>query len=170
MIVNPPDIRTVQNNFFPKYSVTIDWSLMATGALDESQALATAIVVALGTNGLASVDDRLPDPDSSDRMGWWGDFDADVIHNAWPIGSKIWLESRSAIEASESKWGATQARVTNAVRDSLQPFIDHKIASLFEIISVRVDKQRIDVRARLFRGPTASVDLMYQMLWQGMVS
>jgi len=131
MINPPPDVRLVQNTFFPQYSVTMDWSLLPDGSLDDTQALATAVVVALGTFGLASPDDRLPDPDSSDRMGWWGDMDADII------------------------------------RDSIQPFIDRKIASRYEVVSIRVDRQRIDCRVRLFRGPLAAVDLMYQMLWQG---
>src|SRR6516165_2984620 len=115
MINPPPDVRLVQNTFFPQYSVTMDWSLLPDGSLDDTQALATAVVVALGTFGLASPDDRLPDPDSSDRMGWWGDMDADIIHNGWPIGSKVWLESRSAIEGTDSKWGATQARIVNDI-------------------------------------------------------
>ena len=164
----PPDIRTVQNDFFPKYSVTIDWQLLKSGDLDSSQALATAVVVALGTNALASVDDRLPDPDSTDRQGWWGDMDADTIWDGWPIGTKLWLERRSAIESPLAKWGATQTRIMNDIRDSLQPFIDRKIASRFEIVSVRVDKQRIDARVRLYRGPSAAVDLMYQLLWDGL--
>ena len=71
---NVPDIRLVQNTQFPKYSVTLDWSLLPNGTLDDTQALATAVCVALGTNGLASDTDELPDPDSNDRRGWWGDL------------------------------------------------------------------------------------------------
>jgi len=169
MISTVPDVRLVQNNIFPKYSVTLDWRVINSGALDESQALATAICVALGTNALAGKDDRLPDPDSSDRQGWWGDMDADDIWKGWPIGCKVWLESRSAIEAPEAQWGSTQTRLMNYVRDSLQPFVDRKIASRFEVLSVRVDKQRIDVGVRIYRGPLYAVDLMYQLLWQGII-
>jgi phage gp46-like protein len=74
---NVPDIRLVQNNIFPAYSVTVDWSLLPNGTLDDTQALATAVIVALGTNALATDTDVLPDPDSNDRCGWWGDLDAD---------------------------------------------------------------------------------------------
>src|ERR1700740_1458414 len=69
---NVPDIRLVQNNVFPNYSVTVDWLLQPNGQVDDTQALATAVIVALGTNGLASDDDVLPDPDSTDRCGWGG--------------------------------------------------------------------------------------------------
>ena len=63
-------------------------------------------------------------------------------------------------------WGATQTRCMNYIRDSMQAFVDHKIASRFEILSTRVDKQRIDVGVRLYRGPKRAIDLMYQLLWQ----
>jgi phage gp46-like protein len=131
--------------------------------------LATAVVVALGTNGLADVTDRLPDPDSTNREGWWGDMDADVIWNGWPIGTKLWLLRRSAIEPVESNFGATQAWAMNYIRTAIQPFVDRKIASRFEIISMRVSKQQINAVVRIFRGPNNAIDLMYQMLWQGMM-
>jgi len=164
-----PDVRLVQNNIFPKYSVTLDWQLLDDGTLDDTQALCTAVCVALGTNALADVDDRLPDPDSTDRMGWWGDMDAAQIWNGWPIGCKVWLESRSAIEAPEAQWGSTQTRIINDIYESVQYFVRKKIATKFQILSVRVDKQRIDVGVRIYRGPKTAVDLMYQLLWQGIM-
>jgi phage gp46-like protein len=166
-LVVPPDIRTVQNTFFPKYSVTIDWQLLSDGTLDDSMALATAMVVALGTDALANPDDRLPDPDSTNREGWWGDMDADTIWNGWPIGTRLWLLRRSAIEPPESKSGATQSWVMNYINETLQPFIDRKIASRFQIMSAKVTKQQIDVVIRVYRGPLTAIDLMYQLLWQG---
>lgn len=163
-----PDIRIVQNNAFPAYSVQLDWSLLVDGSLDDSRALATAVAVALGTNAQASTEDVLPDPDSADRQGWWGDMDADTIWNGWPIGTKLWLLRRSAILPSGSKAGATQAWANAYILSAIQPFIDNKIATRFEIVSVRVDKQRIDALIELYRGPRTAVQLMYQVLWQGM--
>jgi phage gp46-like protein len=169
MTTVPVDIRTVQNTAFPQYSVTIDWSLLSTGDLDDSMALATAVVVALGTNALADIDDRLPDPDSTDREGWWGDFDGDVIWNAWPIGTKLWLLRRSALDSFESRFGSTQAWAMNYIRDCIQPFIDRKIATRYQILSMRVSKQQINAVVRIYRGPKVAIDLMYQMLWQGIM-
>jgi phage gp46-like protein len=166
MLTTPIDIRLQQTNAYPAYSVTLDWTLLADGELDDSQALATAVAVALGTNALAGVDDILPDPDSTDREGWWGDYQADVLHNGWPIGTKLWLLRRSAILPPESKFGATQTWVNTYIVGAIQPFIDRRIASRFELVSVRVDKQRIDALIRLFRGPKAAVDLRFQALWQ----
>ena len=160
-----PDIRLVQDTNFPRYSVTIDWNLLGDGTLDDSQALATAVVVALGTNALSDPDEPLPDPDSTNREGWWGDYDADVVWNAWPIGSKLWLLRRSAIESVASRQGSTVARVLAYINMAVQPFVDRKIASRFIAYAARVDKQRIDAKIVIYRGPTPAIELMYSVLW-----
>jgi phage gp46-like protein len=162
-----PDIRLVQNNLYPAYSVTLDWQLLGDGSLDDTEALQTAVAVALGTNALADVDDLLPDPDSTDRLGWWGDLDAAAIWGGWPIGCKLWLLSRSAILPPESGLGATQAWVNSYIVMALQPFVDRKICSSFNVVNVRVDKQRIDALIRFYRGPKSAIELQYQILWQG---
>src|SRR5215472_15553230 len=93
-----PDVRLVQQSIFPyQTDVSVDWLLRADGTLDDSQALATAVIVALGTDRLADVTDVLPDPDSTDRRGWWGDLDAQEVWDGWPIGSRLWLLKRDKI-------------------------------------------------------------------------
>jgi phage gp46-like protein len=166
MNFNPvPDIRTVQTFKPPYYQITIDWSLLNDGTLDDTQALATAIVVALGTNGLASIDDELPDPDSTDRCGWWGDLDCDTIWNAWPIGSKLWLFRRSAIRPVESRVGATEMLIRNAIYDAIQPYVTASIISTFDAYVARVDKQRIDSQIIIYKGPIPVIDMRYSVLW-----
>ncbi len=160
-----PDVRLVQDARFPRYSVTIDWSLLGDGTLDDTQALATAVIVALGTDALADASDALPDPDSTDRAGWWGDLEADTIWNAWPIGSRLWLLRRSAIESVASRQGSTVARVLAYVNMTIQPFVDRRIASRFDAVAVRVDKQRIDTKITIYRGPSSAVELLYSVLW-----
>jgi len=161
---NVPDIRLVQNNIFPAYDVTVDWSLLPDGRLDDTQALATAIIVALGTNALADVDDELPDPDSTDRCGWWGDMDAD-IWGAWPIGSKLWLLRRSKIVSANQGQASTLMLVENYIRDAIQPFVDRRVCSSFDVWVDRVDKQRIDALIRIYRGPLQDIELRYAILW-----
>ena len=58
-----------------------------------------------GTDRLASRDDILPDPDSTDRAGWWGDMDAEELFNGWPIGTKLWLLKRAKIVGAEDPEG-----------------------------------------------------------------
>jgi phage gp46-like protein len=165
MTSSVPDVRLVQDMNFPRYSVTIDWQLLGDGTLDDTQALATAVVVALGTNALSDPSELLPDPDSTNREGWWGDYDADVVWNAWPIGSKLWLLRRSAIESVASRQGSTVARVLAYINLAVQPFVDRQIASRFTAYAERVDKQRIDAKIVIYRGSTPSIELLYSVLW-----
>ena len=162
-----PDIRLVQNLYFPKYSVTLDWKLLDDGTLDDKYALATSVCIALGTNSLADEDDPLPDPDSDDRQGWWGDLDADVIWGGWPIGSKLWLLRRSAIEGPNAQRGATVQLVKNYIIAAIQPFVERRICSRFMVEATRVNDQRIDALVRIFRGPLPAIELMYSVLWEG---
>lgn len=165
---NVPDIRLVQNNFFPQYSVTVDWSLLPDGTLDDTQALATAIIVALGTNSLAGELDELPDPDSVDRAGWWGDLDAEQIWDGWPIGSKLWLLQRAKIAGADARHGSTLVMVENYIRAAIQPFVDHKICSGFNVWVTRVNPQRVDALIRVYRGPEREIELRYAVLWDAM--
>jgi phage gp46-like protein len=164
-----PDVRIVQNNAFPKYSVTCDWKVLADGTLDDRKALATAVMVALGTNGLAAADDVLPDPDSNDREGWWGDLDADLIWDGWPIGSKLWLLRRAKIVAATGHTGGTTALVELYIRSAIQPFVDRKICTAFDVWVTRVTTQRIDALIRIYRGPQPEIELRYSILWDEMI-
>ncbi|MFH0298349.1 phage GP46 family protein [Bradyrhizobium sp. 31Argb] len=166
--INVPDIRLVQNNVFPKYSVTVDWSLLDNGTLDDTQALATAVIVALGTDALADKDDILPDPDSTDRAGWWGNMDAELLWNGWPIGSKLWLLRRSKIDSPASRNGATVVLVEQYIRDAIQPFVDRRICTGFDVWVSRIDKQRINALIRIYRGPEREIELRYAVLWDAL--
>jgi phage gp46-like protein len=162
------DIRLVQNTQFPKYSVTVDWLLRSDGTLDDTQALASAVIVALGTDRLAARNDVLPDPDSTDRRGWWGDLDAPEIWQGWPIGSRLWLLQRDKIVGPGAVQGATVTRVENYIREAIQPFIDIRAASRMAVEVTRNGKERIDALVRLYRGPELAIELRYQVLWEGL--
>ena len=163
------DVRLVQNTFFPKYGVTMDWSLRADGTLDDTQALCTAVVVALGTDRLADVEDILPDPDSTDRRGWWGDLDSEAIWDGWPIGSRLWLFQREKITGPGAHQGATVIRIEQYIREAIQPFLDRRIGSRLEVWVNRVTDQRIDALIRIYRGPALEIELRYQVLWSGII-
>lgn len=161
-----PDIRLVQNSAaFPRYSIPIDWLLLSDGTLDDTQALATAVIVALGTDALAAPDDILPNPDSTDRAGWWGDMDAAELFNGWPIGTRLWLLKRSKIVGPEDPEGATIGRVEQYIAEAIQPFVDMKIATAFDVQAARVDIQQIDALVTIYRGPKTAIELRFQVLW-----
>lgn len=146
--------------------VTMDWVMQDTGFLDEREELATAGRVALGTDKRADDNDVLPDPDSSDRRGWWGDLEADDIWGGWPIGTKNWLLSRAKITPSAAEEGATLDRARRYTQEALQPFIDKRIATQMSVVANRTELQRIEVEAKIYRGPTTEIDLRYQIFWQ----
>jgi phage gp46-like protein len=159
-----PDIRLVQNGIFP-VDINIDFVLLGDGTLDSSEALATAVIVALGTNRLALTSDILPDPDSTNREGWWGDLDAQEVWGGWMIGSRLWLLRRSKITGTQAADGSTVTRVEQFIREAIQPFIDIKAATSMYVKALRVGLERIDALVQLYRGPTLVVDLRYQVLW-----
>jgi phage gp46-like protein len=167
-----PDIGTYQRANFPGFRVGLDWKLNDNGDLagDDSDALATAVIIALGTDGLAAKEEVLPDPHSSDRMGWWGDLDAEEIWNGWPLGSRLWLLSRAKITDSLSLEGATVTRVENYLRESLQPFVDRRVATSFSMDVSRnaYNRNRIDAEVTIFRGQRPAVALQFQILWDRM--
>ena len=112
----------------------------------------------------------MPDPDSSDRKGWWGDLDAGTVWGAWPIGCRLWLLTRSAITSSAAAEGSILARVNHYIQEALQPFIDIGVASDMKVAVTRRDDQRIDARIKLYRGPKLAIELQYQILWGGIAS
>lgn len=158
------DIRLKEN--FTLQGVTMDWLLRDTGLIDERDELATSVKVALGTDSQAAASDILPDPDSVDRKGWWGDLDADEIWGGWPIGCKNWLLTRAKIlTATPSLEGDTLERARQYTREALQPFVDQRMATQIVVGATRTGLERIDVTALLFRGNLVEIDLRFQILW-----
>lgn len=143
----------------------MDWLQNADGTLNEEQELATAVRVAIGTDALADLHEPLPDLDSEDRRGWWGDLEAEEIWGGWPIGSKNWLLMRAKISDELSWEGATVVRAKAYNRAALQPFIDRRICSAVEVDAWRSDRDTIEVHIVMFRGPRRLIELRYQYLW-----
>lgn len=164
------DIRTVQNTSFPMVGVQIDWLLRGDGTLDDTQALATAMVVALGTDHRADPGEELPDPDSTDRRGWWGDMDADALWDGWNIGSKLWLMRRQKITGPMAHQGSTTVRIEQYIREAVQPFIARRIGSRMHVEVQKHGKERIDALIRFYRGPILEIELRYSVLWEGIVA
>jgi phage gp46-like protein len=155
-----------------------DWNfLLPPGVLDETEELANYARVALMTDATAAPTDILPDPDSDDRRGWWGDLDAAAIWpNAWPIGCKNWLLSRAKINDSPSFEGNTVVRAEDYTRSALNPLVTMGMASALDVLAYRASDydqsarfDQINVLARIYRGPLPEVALLFQDLWQDMM-
>jgi phage gp46-like protein len=148
----------------------MDWLLLPNGTLSEDEELATAVRVALGTDALADTDEILPDPDSTDRRGWWGDLDAEAIWDGWaPIGVKNWLLLRTKISDALSEEGSTVQRAQMYTHEALLPFITRQIASRVDVLAQRVGKERIDVHVTMYRGPTPTIELRFAYLWNQVI-
>jgi len=147
---------------------TADWFLLPSGILDETEELANYVKVALLTDALAGVDEVLPDPDSDDRRGWWGDFEAAPIWHGWPIGTKNWLLTRAKITGPSAWEGDTAVRAQNYTRNALQPLIGMKLCSKVDVLAARSGPDQIDVLVRVWRGPYSAIDLIFQDLWNQM--
>jgi phage gp46-like protein len=149
--------------------VTMDILLKPMGTLDETQELATSLLIALGTDGLADIDDDLPDllgPDGvSDRRGWWGDLDAELLYDGWPIGSRLWELMRAKITPIEARIGSTLGRAEIYTREALQPFIDHGVCTRIDVRAERTDRDTIQVGFTMYRGPLPAIALQFQNLW-----
>jgi len=147
--------------------VSLDWlQSPVTGLLYETNELVTAGIVAICSDAQAAPSDQLPDPNSSDLRGWWGDLDAAEIWGGWPIGSKLWLLTRSSIVGSGARQGATTARIQAYISQCLQPFVTAKLCSRFSVTVTQVNSQRIDATVTIYRGPKGAIALQFQNLWQ----
>jgi phage gp46-like protein len=157
------DIRVVQT--ISDFDISLDWLLRADGSLDDSDDLATAVIVALGTDRRADAADELPNPDDTDRRGWWGDMEAEEIWGGWPIGSRLWLLHRAKITDIGARDGALVARVEAYLHEAMQPFIDNSIASSVTISATRNGLGRIDGLVTLHRDQSRSLSLRFDSLW-----
>jgi len=162
-----PDPRLVIVRAPDPIQTTLDWLILPNGLLDETKALATAVTVALGTDGLADVGEVLPDPDSDDRRGWWGNLDAQELYGGWDLGSRLWLMSRAKITDVGSREGATVGRIDRYIREALDPFVLGGIATRYDVQVTRDrnDHNKIVAEIVIYRGPKPAVALRFQSLW-----
>lgn len=159
------DIRFLQQLDFPAYAVQLDWLMTDQNLIEDGYDLQSAVIVALGTDALAPPDEELPDPDATDRRGWWGDIDADLIWEGWPVGCLLWLLSRAKLTGPLAREGSTLSRADGWTRDAMRPFIQHLIASRVDVLPEQLGTDRIDIGVTVYRGPVAAVELRYADLW-----
>jgi phage gp46-like protein len=159
------DIRYLQQLDFPAYAVSLNWLMNDLNLIEDGYDLQTAVIVALGTDALAPVTEELPDPDSTDRKGWWGDMDAEEIWGGWPVGSLLWLLRRAKIVGATAEKGSTLSRADGWTRDAMRPFVDNRIASSIAVQAVATGTDRIDVGVTIYRGPEPAIELRYADLW-----
>jgi phage gp46-like protein len=131
--------------------------------------LQSAVIVALGTDALAPDTAELPDPDSTDRAGWWGDLDAKEIWNGWPVGCLLWLLRRAKITGPGARGGSTLGNADGWTREAMQPFVEQRIASRIDVLASQPAIDRIDIGVVIYRGPDPAVELRFHDLWAELI-
>ena len=135
-----------------------DWVLFGS-VLDTRRELASAVAVAIMTDGLAFEDDIIPDG-TNDRRGVWSDHEADEIHQAWGSGSRLWLLSR------EKQTERTRARAEQYISDAVRPFVTYGIADDFAVRAYWFRHEALGCEVDLFRKRGGNVLLRYEPLWR----
>lgn len=137
-----------------------DWLLDAPSrTLDDTHALVTAVATALFTHRTALTDDRLPDPQSSDRRGWWADHEAELVRGGWPIGSRLWLISR------EKQSEETRQRAETYIREALDPFVTLALIDRYDLTVDWFAHERLGAEIVLYRGPRGAIAVRFERLW-----
>jgi phage gp46-like protein len=160
------DIRYLQQLDFPAYAVELDWLMSDQNLIVDGYDLQSAVIVALGTDALAPPSEELPDPDDTNRRGWWGDMDAEEIWNGWPVGCLLWLLQRAKITGIMSKQGSTVAKAEGWTREAMDPFVRFRIASQVDVEGEQIGTERIDVGVVVYRRPSEAIELRYNQLWE----
>lgn len=124
-------------------------------AINLKAALTRAVQISLFTWRRANVDDVL---DDDQRFGWWGDSFPSVADDR--IGSRLWLLRRVKLTAQ------TQLDAEFYAREALQWLIDDGHIRAVEILSERLDAQRLNLRIFLALADGERLDINLNNSWQ----
>jgi phage gp46-like protein len=122
---------------------------------DLKSALTRSVLISLFTWRRAADDDFL---DDDERFGWWGDSFPTVADDR--IGSRLWLLRRVKLTRQ------TQLDAEFYAREALQWLIDDGHCSAIEILSERLDDQRLNLRTVLTLADGERLDINPEHSWQ----
>lgn len=126
--------------------------------LAQDDTLANSVFVSLFTDARASLEDELPDPNSTDRRGWWGD----KILGFSP-GSKLWLLDRSKV------LDETLNQAIEYSEESLQWMVDDGIAEEVDVDANWEETSpgtwAMDLTVTITKDSTTIFSETYQLLW-----
>ncbi|MCK9799759.1 hypothetical protein BK634_27680 [Pseudomonas chlororaphis] len=119
------------------------------------QALTRSVLISLYTWRRAADDDAL---DDEERFGWWGDSFPSVADDR--IGSRLWLLRRVKLTRQ------TQLDAEFYAREALQWLVEDGHCSAVEILSERLDAQRLNLRTVLVLADGERLDINPNHSWQ----
>ena len=119
------------------------------------QALTRSVLISLYSWRRAADDDAL---DDEERFGWWGDSFPSVADDR--IGSRLWLLRRVKLTRQ------TQLDAEFYAREALQWLVEDGHCSAVEILSERLDAQRLNLRTVLVLADGERLDINPNHSWQ----
>lgn len=128
------DIKLIWNNDTMEADIGVE-----DGDVTHEDGLETAVILSLFTDRRANDDDPLPDPDSTNRRGWWGDQAANIFKDQ--IGSRLWLLERS--KTTEENLVAAKEYTL----ECLEWMIEDDVAKKIEVNTERLTKGLLEILA-----------------------
>ena len=136
------------------------------GDLTRESGLETAVLMSLFTDRRASVDDELPDPNNTDRKGWWGD--QVVVEEGDQIGSKLWLLSRGKTDQD------TMIKAEGYAKEALEWFIDDGVSAKNEVFVERINRPdgsaTLALDVKLYQKDGNIIAMKFDDLWQAILT
>jgi phage gp46-like protein len=129
-----------------------DW-IIEGAALASGDDLVTATLISLFTDRTAEDSDVIPDG-GVDRRGWWGDTGQDV-----PIGSRLWLLSRSKLT------GAVATAAKGYASESLAWMLADGVAVDVQVTAVIVLPRQLRLTVTILRADGTKASLAYDWAW-----
>lgn len=114
--------------------------------------LARAVVISLFSWRRASSDDDLP---GKSREGWW----ADTFSDNDPIGSKLWLLSRSKLTDE------TLIRAKEYAEDSLRWMVADGVAGEISVEAERDGADRLNLLVTITKPGASEMMMRFQDVW-----
>lgn len=153
------DIRiTFDNDDLFEGDFTFDDSIQD---FESDEGLETAVLISLFTDRRAKDDDILPDPDSDDKRGWWGDLVSPATEGD-QIGSRLWLLERSKTLPSILQ------KAKQYTKEALQWLIDDGAAVRIEVETERQMKNNTDIliiKVVIYKTYNRIINLQYDLQW-----
>lgn len=115
--------------------------------LESDEGLETAVIISLFSDRRARADDILPDPNSQNRRGWWGDLISPDVEGD-QIGSRLWLLNR------EKTLESVLVKAKEYAEEALQWLIDDGVAAEVVVVAERekiVGSDRLGISIKIRR-------------------
>lgn len=116
--------------------------------------LETAVLISLFSDKRANIEDIIPDLNSDDRRGWWGD----VINNTL-IGSKFWLLSR------EKTGNNLNSTIEEYTLDALNWMVSDGIAKSITCTVTRTGTYNYRISTKILRATDNDITFTFYYNW-----